>query len=128
MAKPRPTPLQLLLTGPDLDLVRSNLTPNERRKVLIHAAEKNSGALYDRLTAGLSEMNQSALAIGPGFVGGDTSDMMAFVCDLNVTVTDANIRQVAALFNAWYALVAPDEYHPPTKPESLKEIWELPRL
>lgn len=75
---------------------------------------------YDELTIGLSKKNSEALMVAPMFIGGDSTDIITFVEDVyQKPVTDANYRQVAQEFKAWYATVAPDEYHEPTPTPSL---------
>ena len=121
-------PVNVSLAGADRKLVLAQLTQDERAAVLLKAAQDRSGATFNRLTAGLSDANRSALLLGPAFVNADTSDMDYFLESLAVTVTDENIRQVVDLFKAWYALVASDEYHEPRKPEFMREVWQMPSL
>jgi hypothetical protein len=84
---------------------------------------------YDELTTGLSKKNSDALMIAPMFIGGDSTDIIAFIEDVyQKQVTDANYRQVAQEFKAWYAINAPDEYHEPTPTPSLLRAMSDPKI
>lgn len=75
---------------------------------------------YTELTIGLSEKNSQALLICPMFIGGDSTDIETFIEDVyQQPVTDANYKEVAALFREWYKQAAPDEYHEPLPTQSL---------
>lgn len=69
---------------------------------------------YDELTATMSERNRVAFTLAPGYIGGDSTDIEAFVEEVyQKPVTDENMREVAQLFRRWYKEQAPDEYHDP---------------
>ncbi len=122
----RIAPIIISLEGEDRALVLAQLTQCERAAILLRAAQDRSGQTFNRLTARMSVIDKSTLSAGPAFVGADSSDMEAFVCDLNIEITDANLRDVVALFKAWYALVAPNKYHEPRKFDSMRETWQMP--
>ena len=121
-------PVSVSLEGADRELVLAQLTQAERAAVLLKAAQDRSGQTFKSLTASLSDANKSALVFGPAFVGGDTFDMDKFVESIGINITDDNIRQVVKLFMAWYALVAPDEYHEPRVLDCMSEVWQMPSL
>lgn len=77
---------------------------------------------YDELTIGLSEKNSEALLLCPMFVGGDSTDITTFIENVyQKPVTDKNYKEVAQEFKAWYAEVAPSEYHEPTPTISMMQ-------
>ena len=122
------------MPGNGTKLLRSGLTPAEhayvtatldteqRRAVLLAAADRQSGKQWNELTAALSEREDSALSTWPAFVGGDSVDMECFILDVwRRPVTPENLRQTVEAFNAWYKIVAPNEYHDPERPEFMRD-------
>jgi len=112
------------LSAAEYEYVMDTLTPDKRRTVLLAAADRESGKRWQELTAALSEKEDSALSTWPVFVGGDSVDMDRFILDVwERPVTPANLRQTVEAFNAWYKIVAPDEYHEPERPQFMRD-WE----
>lgn len=69
---------------------------------------------WERLTAQLTEEEQTALLLYPGYCGGDSSDMETFVTTAYQTpLTSADLPTLLAAFRTWYKEVAPDEFHAP---------------
>lgn len=122
-----PADLRALESFPDV------FPTNDGGKVNViveHSTEFNDDGeflVYEELTKDLSEQNQSTLAIGPIFVGGDTTDMETFIEAVwKQPVTDDNIRQIVAEFKRWYAEIAPGEYHSPVNPLEPIAPWNVP--
>lgn len=79
---------------------------------------------YDELTATLPKNLADAFIVSPGYIGGDSLDLEAFIEEKQITVTVENYRTVAQQFRAWYREHAPDEYHdPPTEAEMMAWGW-----
>lgn len=104
--------------------VTDALTTEQRRAALLAAADRESGKRWRELTAALSEKEDSALSTWPVFVGGDSVDMDCFIVDVwRRPVTPDTLRATVEAFNAWYKIVAPDEYHEPERPEFMRD-WK----
>jgi len=117
-------PLRSGLSADEHAYVTATLTTEQRRHVLLAAADRASGKRWRELTAALSEQEDSALANWPVFVGGDSVDMDCFILDVwRRPVTSDNLRQTVEAFNAWYKIVAPDEYHEPERPQFMRD-WQ----
>lgn len=114
---------KLLRSGLSVDehaYITATLSTEQRRRVLLDAADRLSGKRWQELTAALSEDEDSALSTWPVFVGGDSVDMDVFITDVwQRPVTPDNLRATVEAFNAWYKIVAPDEYHEPKRPDSI---------
>jgi hypothetical protein len=112
------------LSAAEYDYVMAALTPTQRARALLAAADRASGKRWRELTAALSEQEDSALANWPVFVGGDSVDMERFIMDVwERPVTPENLRQTVEAFNSWYKIVCPDEYHEPERPEFMRD-WQ----
>lgn len=116
---------KLLRSGLSVDehaYITATLSTEQRRRVLLDAADRLSGKRWQELTAALSEDEDSALSTWPVFVGGDSVDMDVFITDVwQRPVTPDNLRATVEAFNAWYKIVAPDEYHEPERPEFIRD-------
>lgn len=118
------THIRVFLTNEERQYINEYVPTEARSRVLLAEADRASGKMYQELTKDLPEDLAQALTLGTMFVGADSSDMDTFVCDaLKAPVTEENFGQVVELFQAWYRLVAPHEYHEPKKPSMLGHGW-----
>lgn len=118
------THIRISLTDGEREYVNKYVPPSARRRALLEEADRASGKRYRELTDGLPKDMAQALTIGPMFVGGDSTDMEVFLCDVwKRPVTEESFQQVREAFETWYSWVAPEEYHPPRRPLVLQDAW-----